>query len=108
MGNVELRRVIEQVTKVLTPSRLEVRVEDGDVLHVLVVSEQFAGMPISKRFERLSRLFEAGAAPVGDEFTLIFQAWTKAELAEIEVEGEEGSQQGGDQGNHRAAKPAEI
>lgn len=108
MANVELRRVVEQVTIDLTPSRLDLQVENDDVLHILVVSEQFAGVPIAKRFERLSELFEAQNSSVAEKFTLIFQAWTKAELAEIEADGNRGSQQGGGQENRRAAKSAEL
>ncbi len=85
MGHGELRRSVEQVTKSLAPSRIEIQIEDKDVLHIFVVSEQFEGMPLSRRFEQLSDLFESEGTPIAEEFTLIFQAWTKAELAEIEA-----------------------
>lgn len=96
------------MTKELTPSRLDIRVEGEDVLHILVVSEQFSGVSISKRFEKLSQLFEAQGSAIAEEFTLIFQAWTKAELAEIEAEGEQSQKQSDGRRNRRAAKPAEL
>ncbi len=108
MGDVKLRRIIEQVIKELTPSRLEVRKEEEDVLHILVVSEQFAGTPIAKRFETLSLLFETRGSAIAEEFTLVFQAWTKAESAEIEADETQSSKQDGSQGNRHAAKPAEV
>jgi hypothetical protein len=108
MGDVELRRIIGQVTKELAPSRIEARVEDEDILHIFVVSEQFSGFPISRRFERLSQLFETQGVAVAEKFTLVFQAWTKAELASIEDDGTKGSKQDGSQGNRHAAKPAEV
>ena len=83
MDNVELYRRVEWVTKSWNPSHLEVRIEDRDILHLLVVSEQFVGIPFTKRFAQLSQLFEDRGADIAKEFTLIFEAWTTAEFAKI-------------------------
>lgn len=108
MGNDKLRRILEQVTNSLTPSRLEFEVEDGDVLNLLVVSEQFSGMPISKRFEKLSALFEKHGTEILQEFTLIFQAWTQAEVIEMKLDDSYDSESNDNKKNSRAAKPAEL
>jgi hypothetical protein len=96
------------VTNYLTPTRIEVRLEGKDVVHVVVVSEQFAGIPISKRFDLLSDLFVKNAPALLKDFTPVFQAWTTAEMGEIEADGNKGSQDNSDGRLRRVAKPLDL
>ena len=79
---MNILELITDATKELTPNHVDFERIDDDVLAVYVVSAQFEGMPMSKRFETISALMEENAPSLADAFTLMYQAWTKAEMEE--------------------------
>lgn len=108
MDRKELSLKVNQVLKDLTPSHVQILSVDDQVFTLLVVSEKFAGIPLSKRFELLAELFEEKGEEVAQRYSLVFQAWTKAEADDLDGSGISKSSQSHSVKQSRAAKPAEL
>ena len=89
MGHDKVRKIIEQVTKSLTPNQIEVLAKDDETLTLRVVSQKFDHMPFTDRFQLLSDLFEKEGTEIAQKYSLIFEAWTPAES---EAKGSTGSE----------------
>lgn len=107
MDHAEIRRIITKVTKDLTPLRLDSEIQK-DVIQLVVVSQSFQGTPLSKRFEQLSLAFETHAEELVKKYTLVFQAWTEAEMAEIENDKSLDTRSPVNARSRQAAKPADL
>jgi hypothetical protein len=79
MDKNQLRRLIEEATKSLTPSRVKVDVLSDDSLRVSIIAEAFNGMPLTKRFSALRELLEASASEITKKYFLVFDALSKTE-----------------------------
>ena len=108
MDQGQIYTIVQQVTKKLTPSAVSILSLEDDVLTVRVVSESFDSLPMVKRFRLLADLFETDAQKLLESYTLVFEAWTKAEIKDLEA-GEDGSSGAvRSSGNSRAAKDIDL
>ena len=104
MDHLALQMKVEQVLKELTPNLVQILDADDQILKIHVVSEQFSGLSLASRFELLSELFEKRGLEIVEKFSLVFQAWTKAEQSELE-EGGSGTNRESSTRQKRAALP---
>jgi hypothetical protein len=72
----------------LTGSRWELLEQKDGFLRIRVVSALFEGQRITVRIPKVSELFFQRSKPLTEEFGLIIEAWTEAELLKIQ-KGEE-------------------
>lgn len=106
MDSIKLQQICKQLTKSLTPSRVEVLELTNNSFTLRVVSDQFAKMQHLGRFKLLSMLFEDGAPEIISSYVFDFEAWTLTEFAELEKTGKiEGTPQTGTPSGVAAKNP---
>lgn len=91
MDRETIRQQLIQATESLTPSQVELVEGTERSFTLRVVSDSFAGKSMLKRFETLSGLIEGQAPEIATGYVFDFEAWTKAEFAEVESGGLNGS-----------------
>jgi stress-induced morphogen len=79
----QLQKTCEQLTKALTPVRVEILELSQRSFTLRVVSNRFQGMSILERSNLLSNLFENQATQVVREYLFDFELWTEAEFASL-------------------------
>ena len=102
MDTRQLRKIADQVTSKLTPSKVEILDATPYSARVRVVSDAFANTALPDRFEELYGLFYAPGT-ISKTFLLTFEAWTTSEYAQITKRGSEGGSESGG-GNDNSTK----
>jgi len=79
-GKIQTR--IEEALKELEASQVSVDCasEDGEMLHVVVITEKLAGMPMMKRFMMCAELMEKNDPELTRTYSFIFEPVTRKEF----------------------------
>lgn len=83
MDIVRIQKICEQLTKSLTPVRVEILEPTEKSFTLRVVSNQFENLTALARFELLSKLLE-NSPDLARTYLFDFEAWTEAEFATLE------------------------
>lgn len=84
MDKVKISRLIEHALSALTGSRWELLEQKEDYLRIRVISDSFEGERVTVRIPKVSELFYQRAKPLTDEYGLILETWTEAELEKLQ------------------------